>query len=382
MRFLFFSAQYLPTIGGVERYTQNLAQTLQSMGHQATIVTSALPNLPHTETTPEGLRLYRLPARLLLNGRFPAPRHNKLFKQLAAQLWGGSYDFAIINTRFYLLSLWAAKQCHKRGIPAIVLEHGTKHLSLDSPLLDYCANLYEHAVMRRVRRWCPRFYGVSAACAHWLTHFGVQAEGVLYNAVNPEELRALSEQSSVHFRSRFGISGTAPLICYSGRFIREKGIGELEQAFCTLRQTLPEAVLIMAGDGPELAAMQARQAPHIFFTGPLPYADNLALLAQADVFCLPSYSEGFSTIILEAAALGSCIITTPTGGSPELISDGESGILLKNHTSATITAALHTALQNTAWRKQAGKAAAQAVAAKFTWPLTAQKLLTIAAKEN
>ena len=100
MTICFFSAQYLPTVGGVERYTYNLARRVVKAGHKALVVTSALPGLPDHETGDEGIEIIRLPVWPLMNGRFPVPRPGREFKRLAALLWGRRIDFCLINTRF------------------------------------------------------------------------------------------------------------------------------------------------------------------------------------------------------------------------------------------------------------------------------------------
>ena len=61
MTFCFFTAQYLPTPGGVERYTWNLARRCVAAGHRTLIVTSALPGLPARERDAYGLEIFRLP---------------------------------------------------------------------------------------------------------------------------------------------------------------------------------------------------------------------------------------------------------------------------------------------------------------------------------
>ena len=73
MKFLFFSAQYLPTVGGVERYTYNIASQLIKKGHSATVVTTALPALPSDEMS-DGIEVIRLDSFRLMNGRFPVVR--------------------------------------------------------------------------------------------------------------------------------------------------------------------------------------------------------------------------------------------------------------------------------------------------------------------
>ncbi|MCR5217570.1 glycosyltransferase [Treponema sp.] len=67
---LIFSAQYLPSWGGVEKYTFNLSKELLSRGHKITVVTSNVMNLSDYDYS-DGIEVYRLPCINLLNGRFP-----------------------------------------------------------------------------------------------------------------------------------------------------------------------------------------------------------------------------------------------------------------------------------------------------------------------
>ena len=376
MRFLFFAAQYLPTTGGVERYTYNLCRTLAEMGHSCVIVTSALPSLPERESD-GAVEVVRLPSRLFIGGRFPVIKRNSRFRSVIAEIFGGAYDIAVINTRFYPLSLFAARHCAKRDIPAIVIEHGTKHLSMDNPVLDFFGNIYEHSAMRYIRRFCERFFGVSKACCDWLSHFGVKPEGVLYNMVDPDEIMAAAEGSGYHPKEIFGISKTAPLIVFSSRLIREKGVFELLGAFEACRGKYPDAALIMSGDGPLFDTVREKKPENVFLVGRLEYADNLALIKQADIFALPTYSEGFSSVILEAAALGKCVVTTPTGGSRELITGRVSGILIDEVSPGSIENALIYCLSNDGFRADAGEKIRLKVSESFTRKKTASDLVGI-----
>ncbi len=381
MHFLFFAAQYLPTVGGVERYTYNLSKTLTEMGHRCTVVTSALPGLSEDETS-EGIRVIRLPSYLLMNGRFPVVKRGRAIGKAGQKIWADSYDFAVINTRFYPLSLYAAKQCFKRNIPSLVIEHGTKHLSLDNPILNCFGNLYEHVMMKQIRRFSNRIYGVSSACSDWLSHFHIKADGVLYNSIDSSSVQTVAGRSSFSVRERYQIPESSPLIVFSGRFIREKGIFELLEGFSRYRADHPDAALVMAGEGPLFETVRDKKLPGVFLTGMLPYEDSLALLMSADVFLLPTYSEGFSSVILEAAALGCCIITTPTGGSKELIQTGKSGILIDEISPEHIASALEKSLSDDSFRLAAGKAVQKEVEERFTWKNTADTLVSIAIKQT
>ena len=172
MTICFFSAQYLPTVGGVERYTYNLARRVVKSGHKALVVTSALPGLPDHETDAEGIEIIRLPVWPLMNGRFPVPRPGREFKRLAALLWGRRIDFCLINTRFYVSSLYAARQAARRRIPAIVVDHSTGHLPMNSALLNAAGTAYEHFAAGVLKHYRMRFFGVSRAVCRWLEHFG------------------------------------------------------------------------------------------------------------------------------------------------------------------------------------------------------------------
>ncbi len=134
MRFIFFSAQYLPTTGGIERYNHGLAKELVSRGHEVSIVTTRLPGVPEHETT-DGISIVRLPSWLLMSGRYPLLRARKS-APVMAPLWEGDIACSVIHTRFWAMSLWAARQCHRRKIPALVVEHGSSYLSLGNPLLN------------------------------------------------------------------------------------------------------------------------------------------------------------------------------------------------------------------------------------------------------
>ena len=378
MTICFFSAQYLPTVGGVERYTFNLARRVVAAGHTAIVVTSALPGLPELETDEHGIRIYRLPVWPLMNGRFPVLKPGRAFRALAQKLWAEPIGFCVINTRFYISSLYAARQCRKRGIPAIVVDHSTGHLPMGNPLLNAAGACYEHLAAVWLKACRPRFFGVSRAVCRWLEHFGIQPEGQLYNAVDPAEVRALTQASdAVDWRVRLGLPADEKLVVFLGRVIPEKGVAELIEAFA--QAGLPGCSLVVAGDGPLLPKLRENCPPKVHLAGAVPYAQAMQLLAQAQLYCLPTYyAEGFPTTFLEAAACGCPILTTRTGGSDELLPDESYGVQLDGVDPQALTAALKRCLTDHAW----GAAAAQKTAARleehFTWDAVTRELLRLA----
>lgn len=385
MTICFFSAQYLPTVGGVERYTWNLARRVTAAGHRAIVVTSALPGLPAQETGPDGIRICRLPSLPLMGGRFPVVRpFARETRQLAASLWAEQPDFCLIQTRFYPLSLWAARGARRRNIPAIVVDHSTGHMPMGLAPLNALAALYEHAAFAFLRRQGPAFYGVSEAVCGWLRHFGAEPAGTLYNAVDPDELAGELEAASSlpSWRARLGLAPDTKLIAFAGRLIPEKGAGLLLDAFALLPEAQrAKTALVLAGDGPELQALRARCPAGAYFAGSLAHPEALRLFSEADLYCLPTrYAEGFPTTLLEAAACGCAILCSDTAGSAELLPDESFGLRLAPDTLTpqTLAAALQKALSNDAWRAGAAQKARARLAGQFSWAAVAEKLLKVA----
>ena len=378
MTICFFSAQYLPTVGGVERYTYNLARRVVQAGHKALVVTSALPGLPDHETGAGGIEILRLPVWPLMGGRFPVLRPGREFKRLAALLWGREIDFCLINTRFYVSSLYAARQAARRRIPAIVVDHSTGHLPMDGALASAAGAAYEHFAAAVLKHYRMRFFGVSQAVCRWLEHFGIKAEGQLYNAVDPAEVRALAHApDATDWRKELGLAPDAPLAAFVGRIIPEKGVAELIKAFTDA--AVPGAALAVAGDGPLLAKLKEGCPPDVHLLGAVAYPKAMQLLAQSQVYCLPTYyAEGFPTTFLEAAACGCPIVTTRTGGSGELLADGSFGLPLASADYGPLAAALRKALCDEGWRRAAAAKTAARLEARFTWDAVCQTLLALA----
>lgn len=379
MTICFFSAQYLPTVGGVERYTYNLAKRVAQAGHTAVVVTSSLPGLPDYEES-EGIRIFRLPAFLLMNGRFPVPKFGHPFHALVSKLWALPIDFCLVQTRFYPLSLYAARQARRRGIPFIVVDHSTGHMPMGSGPVAWAAHAYEHFACGFLVKQGASFYGVSKAVCRWLHHFKVAPCGQLYNAVDPAALRVLAHAPNAkNWRQELGLALGQPLVVFAGRIIPEKGIAELIQAFGNV--SVPGAALAVAGDGPLLQQLRQNCPANVYLLGSLAYENTLQLIAQADLYCLPTrYAEGFPTTFLEAAACGCPIITSRTGGSDELLPNESYGIQLEVPDAAHIQQALERVLLPDAadWRHQAAQKTRQRLEQMFTWDAVTKTLLDLA----
>ena len=375
LNFVIFSAQYLPTVGGVERYTNSLAKKLTEKGHKITVVTSSLDGLPDHETDTDGIEIYRIPVKWAMDHRFSIPIPNGQFFAIEKQLAAKKFDFAIIQTKFYLNSVWASRFCKKNGVPAMVVEHGTAHLIRDG-IVGLAGSFYEHLAAKYIHHNCKNFYGVSLACCGWLKHFGLKGKGCLYNAVDPTVIAATAEKGDATLKEKIAFEGKTT-IAFAGRFIKEKGVVNLANAFKVIGKEFPDVQLVMAGDGPLWQEVKDMQVENVILPGSLSYEHSLALLKNSAIFCLPTFSEGFSTSVLEAAALKAMIITTRTGGSPQLVVDENHGTIIDSMESADIVTALRQALSNPEHTQLCAENAYKNLVAHFTWEQVAQDFLNI-----
>jgi glycosyltransferase involved in cell wall biosynthesis len=155
-------------------------------------------------------------------------------------------------------------------------------------------------------------------------------------------------------------------ILYAGYLTGEKGLPILLEAFEELLKRHPVA-LTLAGDGPlrpELEELVKRRglADHVTFTGFLPYQELInQLFDRADIFVLPSLSEGVPKVIFEAKARGLPIVATRVGGVPDFISDEINGLLVPPGSSPALCQAMERIITNGELRRRIIKGAVESV---------------------
>ncbi|MDB5160734.1 MAG: glycosyl transferase group 1 [Candidatus Saccharibacteria bacterium] len=160
--------------------------------------------------------------------------------------------------------------------------------------------------------------------------------------------------------------GNKVIFAATSRLVTAKGIGELIEAFEQIDQDFP-AELWLFGEGPEEKKFVAQAAGHsgIKFKG-FP-EDTLEQVAKADIFVHPSYLEGFSISLIEAAMLGKPIIACNVGGNPELVKDGINGILIPACNSGALASAMKKLATDKTLKEKYGKAARKTYEGNFVF---------------
>lgn len=373
-----FSAQYLPHMGGVENYTFHLAETLVEKGGEVTVVASNVDHVKSYETM-NGIHVYRVPCINLLNGRFPVLKPTGEFWKIHQILKQKNFDLIIVNTRFYIHSLYGVLFGRKKNIHTIVVEHGTSHMTMHNKLLDLVENIVEHTITMIEKLFCKEYYGVSEACLDWLEHFHIQGKGVLYNAINLEQVEAqkLTNDGKKRIRETYQIPEDGTVITFTGRLLKEKGVVTLVQAVQTIVEKNKNVFLLIAGDGDEMEFVQKASCHNIISLGRITSQEVIDLLNESDIFCLPSVSEGMPTSVLEAAACKNYVITTEKGGAKELIINRAYGTILRNRDFKSVLEALEAAIADKEMRMKATELTYERLKKGFTWKSVADKVLEL-----
>lgn len=360
-----FSGYYLPHLGGVERYVDKLSLALMRRGYRVVIVTSNHDDLPSREIV-EGRTVYRLPIHKLAKSRYPIPKKNAEYTQLMKDIEQEGIDVFLLNTRFHLTSIVGAEMGKRLQKPVLLIDHGTGHFTVNNLVLDFFGRLYEHALTWWMKRRITHFYGVSKACGVWLQHFSIKAKGVFYNAIQPSDRNAVKDLYAKTY------SKDTIVIAYAGRLIKEKGILNLLDAFKQAQQPQQKLQLVIAGDGPLLETIKHDYAdPSITLLGKLDFAHMMALYKRTDIFVYPSlYPEGLPTSILEAGLMECAVVATPRGGTAEVITNNQHGIITDG--SVVELAEAITRLTNEPkTRRDFSKALRRRVEEHFTWDVVA-----------
>ncbi len=152
-------------------------------------------------------------------------------------------------------------------------------------------------------------------------------------------------------RRTLGVSNDARLVLFVGRLEPQKGLGELLDAFDRVRRRVPEAMLVLIGDGVSEGEARARAATFPIGVakalGPRPHREVATWMGACDVLALPSWAEGTPNVVLEALASGRPAVATAVGGIPDVLADPRAGIVVPPRDAETLADALCAALCRT-----------------------------------
>ena len=198
---------------------------------------------------------------------------------------------------------------------------------------------------------------------------------------------------------RFGVDPGRPSVVFVGRITRQKGISHLLEAALAFD---PSAQIVLAAGAPDTEALageieakvervQAERGNIVWLQGMLQKPEVIQLLSHATLFLCPSIYEPLGIVNLEAMACGAAVVATRTGGIPEVVVDGETGLLVPfddfdpetreprdpQRFAADIAEMVNRLLEDPALAERFGKAGRERAVEKFSWSAIAEQTLAL-----
>jgi glycosyltransferase involved in cell wall biosynthesis len=324
MRILLMPNTFAPVLGGLQTATHNLAKHLLQNVHQVQVVTNRYPrSLPAHEML-DGIPIHRL---LLLSPDFDSLRRRRP-------------DLFVASWYFYPHSSWQLRNLMRRFRPRVVNVHFPDHqirfvLGLRQQFeFRLVVSLHGHdveklgndSVATKPLQSILREADAVTACSQHLLDGAIRVEPsitdkarVIHNGVDPDRFA----DKSFHFHRR-------PYVFAFGRLTHKKGFDMLLEAFAQAEGAAEETDLIIAGDGEEwdalcLQAQRLGLTGRVHFRGRATPEEVVRLLNGCLFVVVPSRSEPFGIVALEALAAGKPLLATTTGGLVEFLTEFSDG---------------------------------------------------------
>lgn len=267
------------------------------------------------------------------------------------------YRPSLIVTHEYKSNLYGYLAARITGVPHIVHYHG-------ATAEDAKVKLY-NAVDRWVLRRADRVVTVSSETKRRLVAAGADDAKieVVINAVTEAAFEPIPFSADM-------FSSSVPLLVCGGRLSHEKGVDILVESARLLKEKSVCVNILIYGNGPDEGKIRSLISQYglddsVKLGGFL--RDLRGPFGAMEFLVIPSRSEGFPLVLLEAWAQGAPVVATPVGGLPELIADNQNGILAKAADGPSLAEAISQALSRPEFRRQCGSVGKQTVLDNYTF---------------
>jgi glycosyltransferase involved in cell wall biosynthesis len=285
------------------------------------------------------------------------------------------YDLLHLHSIFLWPTSYAARIARKRGVPYLLSPRGMLVDTLIWRRNRWLKLAWINLLERRNLRAAAMIHFTSEAEASDAEKLGIEwsAHCIVPNGVDlepePGEAGSITPAASPF--------GDRPFVMYLGRLTWKKGLDRLISSMTRI----PGANLLIVGNDEEgyAAALEAQAVregvrERVIFTGPVIGAAKHGLLRRAAVLVLPSYSENFGNVVLEAMAEGCPVVVTPEVGAASIVEQSAAGLVTAGDPAA-LAAAIARMLADPALRAQMGRRGRETVAAQYSWDAIARQMI-------
>lgn len=357
---------YLPLLGGAERQLAALAPLLRDQGVDISVITRRYAGLRKFELI-DSVPVYRLPVL------GPKPVASLAFSLAALPLLQRLRPDVIHAHELLSPTTTAVTAKRRFHIPVVakVLRGGVL-----GDLAKLERKPFGRKRMQVFKQEVDDFIVISQEIDAELAAWGVAPEKRVFipNGVDTQRFRPMPLPEKARLRQELGL-GEGETAVYAGRLVAEKCMDQLIGLWPQVREIHACAQLLVLGTGPEEERLRQLAGEGVRFLGNV---EDVALYLQAaDLFILPSATEGLSNAMLEALASGLPVIATRVGGAPDIITQQKSGWLVAPHRPDEWLAAILTLFAQTDQRHDLGWQGRQRVMAEYGLAATAAKLVEL-----
>ncbi len=349
------SSVFYPSIGGAQRVVLDTGRALRERGVDVFVVTRHYRGLARYEEV-NGIPTYRV-------GRGDAGKVVAALSYILGAIWlllrlRRRYQVMHCHQMISPMTIGLLAKALTRR-PLVIMPHRSGEIG-DIGVLTLRRPLTGRLRLAAARRWGDAFLCISQAIHQEVRDIGV-AETRLWDVVNGVDtdlFRPATQAERAAAQAALDLPD-APHVLFTGRLVQEKGINVLLDAWPTVLAAVPEARLLLVGDGDRRAELE-QQAQALDIAGRVRFLggrDDIATCVRAaNVFVLPSFAEGLPVALLEAMAGGLVCVGTNVDGTKQLLSDRENGRTVEAGAAGPLAAALVEALTHpeaALWSKRA-----------------------------
>jgi phosphatidylinositol alpha 1,6-mannosyltransferase len=385
MDIAFYTDSYLPTRDGVAAITSGLAREMTDLGHRVRVyTTNTVTGAPTDQTEIDGIPVTRVRSvPVPLYGQY---RWSVFPFGLIREVHGGrAADVIHIHSPGPIGSMgFLASRRYRRPLV------GTFHTNIKE-MRAAVPSKFLVPFFFRVAWWYN--LGTYWRCDATTTPSEAARDALVSGARKPfrrpvEVIPNGIDVARFHpglavpdWRARCGLP-PSPLVTYLGRLTVDKGVHRFLDAVAEA-SARTDLVAIVGGSGPEEAAVRhriaedARLAGRVRYVGPVTEEEKPALLAESDLFVLPSTSDTSSVALLEAMACGAMVVAPATGGAAEVVDDGRTGRRVPMLEPGMLGRTLVELLDRPAERHAIGAAAAESVRRTASLETMARRFISL-----
>jgi starch synthase len=201
---------------------------------------------------------------------------------------------------------------------------------------------------------------------------------VIYNGIDADQY---SPDPNTDVLERYGVDTSRPSVVFVGRITRQKGVPVLLRAAAQLDPDVQLVLCAGAPDTPELGAevaglveeLRKTRSGVIWLSGMLSKREVIQLLSHSTLFACPSVYEPLGIVNLEAMACGTAVVASKTGGIPEVVADGETGLLVPPDEPEALAESINALTRDPERAKAMGRAGRERAATMFDWGRIAEQ---------